>query len=656
MKIDKKKVNKIIEIILLVIIFFIGIRKGGYYKSDSLPFIFLIVIFGITYLLLNIRDIKKNSVIFLFLIILALSYTIPLVIKNTATISGAINMAIKIFSLSIIYIVFANSDNKKGIKSWFIITTIIFGILAVDECSLKIFDPILNFLGGGYVEENSGRLAGIMQYSNILALMCLISIIFILYDIFESKKSASIKKAIITFFTIVILLTESKLVIILYIASFITFAIKNKKYMSILWGALNLLYCIIISSFMLIYNSLIVLVIACLILSLYLYLEYKLKNKSNILNIINICVLLVLITLALLVFFNQNIGIVKSIKEYFNNFYSTKLRIVYYIDSLKLIIQTPKNFLFGLGGNAFRTMYETVQDVEYISLETHSAILQIFLEGGIIGLFSILTIVTYVLKNAKNSKEKLAFLMTFIFLCFDVFLTYTFMLYLFIILISLLELKTSTINNKEIIIYISLCIGVSVFITLQFIAYMCMPITIGDLNNTLDEQESVLKNMELALRFDPYDLEYRRSYTQALNIYIEILNTKEEIYGVDNSIQKQEAISKIYNNVKSENSFEKSNKYTIEDYMYYVYKYLEKLVLINYSENINFGYEEYLNVMLSNLDKLYNEHGYNEYALNIYTEYLNLIYNKYVYVNMMLNNPQITNILNTLKENEYISL
>ena len=87
-----------------------------------------------------------------------------------------------------------------------------------------------------------------------------------------------------------------------------------------------------------------------------------------------------------------------------------------------------------------------------------------------------------------------------------------------------------------------------------------------------------------------------------------------------------------------------------------MYKYLDDLVLINYFGNINLGYEEYLNEMIVNLDKLYKEHSYNDYALDIYDEYLNLIYDKYIYVNTILNDIKITNTLNSLKENEYISL
>lgn len=656
MLIDKKKIDKVIEIVLLVIMFFIGIRKGGYYKSDSLPLILLIVFLGAIYLILNIKNIKKNNIIFLFLIILALSYWIPLGIKNTATISGAINMAIKISSLSIIYLIFKNSDNKEIIKKWIIISTVIFGILAIDECTFKVLNPILNFLGGGYVTENNDRIAGVMQYSNILALMCLISIIFILYDIFDNKSKTYLKKAIITFLTIIVSLTESKLVIILYIVSFAIFSIKNKKYIAILEGIVNLLYCIIISSLMAIYNPIIVLIFASLFLSLDLYIEYKLKDKRRIINIINICLIVIFAAMVLIILFKQDVGITKSVKEYFTNFYSTKLRFVYYIDSLKLIANTPINFLFGLGGNAFRTMYETVQSTEYISLETHSALLQIFLESGMLGLFSILAIVVYLLKKAKDSKEKLAFLITFIFLCFDVFLTYTFMLYLFVILVSLLEVKDSLFKRWQSALYILFCIGLTIAILVQFIAYMYMPTTIGDLNNTLEEQDKVIKNMEIALRLDPYDLEYRRMYTQALNIYIEILNIKEEIYGADNSLAKQESILKIYDNISRENSFERSNKYTIEDYVYYTYKYLDEIVLIKYAENINVGYEEYLNDMIKKLEKLYNEHMYNDYALDIYAEYLNLICDKYTYVNIMLNDNKITDMLNSLKENKCISL
>lgn len=656
MQINKSKINKIIEIIILIIMFFIGIRKGGYYKADSLPLIFLVVFFGLIYLLLNIRDIKKNSIVFLFLIILAMSYAIPIFIGNAATISGAINFTIKVSSLSIIYMIFSNSENKKDIRKWVIITTFIFGILAIDELTYRVLDSILKVLGGGYVSDNNGRIAGVMQYSNVLALMCLISIIFVVYNLLENKKTISLKKALITFFTLILTLTESKLVFLLYILTFIIYAIKNKRYSSIFEWILNLFFCIIISSFMILYNVIIVSLIACILLCLYLYLNHKLKNNYKLKYIIDVVIFCVIIVLGALVIFKENVGIIKSVKTYFNNFNSTKLRIIYYIDTIKLITKTPLNLIFGMGGNAFRTMYETVQETEYISLETHSAILQIFIESGVFGVVSILTIIIYTLNKAKNNGAKLAFFVTVIFMCFDVFFTYTFMMYMFVMLISLLELRSTSVRKVYKLLYLLLCFCLNTVVIIQFIAYMYMPTTIGDLNNTLDKQKEILNKMEIALAFDPYDLEYIRAYTQGLNIYIEILNTKEELYGVDNSLEKLDAISRVYNNVKKENSYEKSNKYTIEDYVYYVYKYIDKIVLLNYSENINWGYELYLKDMLSNLEKLYIEHSHNEYAVDIYKEYLNLIYSKYIYVNTMLNNVNITNILNGLKENEYISL
>ena len=102
--------------------------------------------------------------------------------------------------------------------------------------------------------------------------------------------------------------------------------------------------------------------------------------------------------------------------------------------------------------------------------------------------------------------------------------------------------------------------------------------------------------------------------------------------------------------------YEKSNKYVYRDYIYYVCEYLDYIVQNNYSENINLGYEIYLEKLLDILEKLKKEHSFNDYAMQVYYEGIDTIYYKYTQINLLLNNQKINDILMSIEENVGISL
>ena len=151
-------------------------------------------------------------------------------------------------------------------------------------------------------------------------------------------------------------------------------------------------------------------------------------------------------------------------------------------------------------------------------------------------------------------------------------------------------------------------------------------------------------------------MDYRRNYTLACTTYLDILDIKEELYGKYDIEKKNEIINKIYKNVIKECLYEKNNKYAIEDSVYYVYKYLDELVISNYNNDKKTGYEYYLFQMLDNIQKLRDNHSKNNYAMELYKKFISEIYIKYSYVNSIINSNLIEKELNTLKENESISL
>ena len=230
------------------------------------------------------------------------------------------------------------------------------------------------------------------------------------------------------------------------------------------------------------------------------------------------------------------------------------------------------------------------------------------------------------------------------------------MMYILAIILAIPKLEEKNVNNIEKACNILIFIGVFVITTMQCIAIFTEPVEVDNLNNNIEKQESIVKRCEIALKFDKYDVEYLKNYTRACSTYIEILEIKEELYGQDNSEKINDTINKIYSNTQNEIKYEKSNKYAIEDSVYYTYKYVDQLVAINYAQKEVQGYETYLAQMLENIEKLRQEHSLNDYAMSVYSSCINQLYNKYSYVNSILNSDKIQKDLNALKENEYISL
>ena len=654
MQINKEKIKSIIEYVLIFLIFFVGIRKGGYYKEDSLIFVYIIQLVALLHCLFNDK-IKINYVVGICLIFFCISYFLPVIIGNVATISGALNIGIRIYSMFLIYLVVTNSKNKEKYIKSIVGITLVLGILALDEMSFRIFERPLNFLGGGYISEETSRVSSVLQYSNILGILCLISIIYLyslLKKVNKSITNVVILKILITFFTIIVLLTESKMVLLLYLIVGIVSSFIEKKVENIFYIALNLLISIVIV-LLVKQISIFVIIPSIIAMIIYFILEEILKNKKRkYLFLYNaICISIII---AIFIFgFNyiENIGIISSIEDYLHNFNSTKLRFIYYQDALKLIVDSPLNFIFGLGGNAYRTMYETVQSIEYISLETHSFFVQVFLESGVIGLISIIIPIIYLLKNSKNFLARKILFVLIIFATFDVFLTYTFMLFILAIIMAFCDVKQKEVNLKFKAINIIIYTSIFVLQTLQVIAFFIEPIEVNNLNKTLNEQEKIINRCEIALKLDPFDIEYIRNCNVAYTTYLEMLEIKKELYGSDYTISSYDIVNKIYKNIEIENIYEKSNKYALEDNIYYINKYVNELVFSNYSNDIEKGYEYYLGKLINNLDRLRLEHNKNNYAIDIYNELSNDVYSNYSSINLTINSQEISNRINTLKEN-----
>lgn len=658
--IKKENIKTILEYVLLVFLFFIGIKKGGYYKQDELILVYLVQVISGIFFILNIKSIKSIKITDILFLIFSLSYFLSLFFIP-ATMSGALNVVIKVYTMFLLYCVVSISKNKEKYVKAIVIFTVIFSIIGIDEIGARILDKPLKLIGSGYLEYE-GKISSVFQYSNLLGILCVISIVYLKDKLFKRENELKISYILINvcvlFLGLVIILTQSKMALFLYVISSVLVCIFNKKYKDIIKVFFDLIYSFILSILIMQYN-----VYAVLILGLIIYFGANyLINIPKLKNISNYIVGIFVIASIIFFIFNTSIldksGVILKFKEYFTDFDSTISRFTYYVDALKLSTSSITNFLFGTGGNGFRTLYETVQQQQYISMEVHSIFIQILVESGVIGLISFLILTFIILKNGKNNIYKFIIVNILVFSCFDVYFTYTYMLFILSIFIAVCCESMKEIKLNKIYLSINIVVFTLIFVinTSLVIGYIIEPIDIANLNNSLEEQQKVINKCDLALKFDRYDLDYISNYNVACNTYIQIMDIKKELYGQDDEEKRKEIISIIENNLNSELKYEKSNKYVYRDYIYYICEYLDYVVQNNYSNNIKLGYEIYLDNLLNILERLRLEHSNNDFAMQVYNQGVEKVYYKYSQVNLLINSDKINSILTSIEENISISL
>ena len=105
------------------------------------------------------------------------------------------------------------------------------------------------------------------------------------------------------------------------------------------------------------------------------------------------------------------VDLINKIQDVLHGSDSYNLRIIYYKDALKIWRSSPKNILFGVGGEGFNELYQTVQTINYTSTEVHNSFLQILVESGLLGFSCIVSVIVLYICISKNSVYKYATLL-----------------------------------------------------------------------------------------------------------------------------------------------------------------------------------------------------------------------------------------------------
>lgn len=313
MIVDFKKVNFkiIIDYIIVILLFFLSIKKGGFYISDGITFNISIIIISLIYFIFNIvkkdllnnlneikfkkifnidnikKYIKKADYINVLFFVLSIAYILPIVFKTSANLYESVFEVLRVCNMFFIYNIVKRSDNKKIYINSLLIILFIQCLIGIDELGKRYLEPTLNIFNSGYLDTNLTRLSGTIQYANNLGIFIAMSFVIVFDKFFKNQKKYLY--VILSIFLSSVLLTGSRMVLLILIIAILIYILKNKKIynsneMILIFITLfvsSLIYITILSNYILIKSNLIYLIFVIFILFSYMciYVYSKIKSK-----------------------------------------------------------------------------------------------------------------------------------------------------------------------------------------------------------------------------------------------------------------------------------------------------------------------------------------------------------------------------------------
>lgn len=248
----KITLKKIIDYVLVFLLFILSIKKGGFYKSDTIFFnlgVNILAIFSI--ILNNLKYINNKKRIFdigNILLLFSTAYILPVLLRNCTSLNDSIFEFIRYYNMYLIYIIVSNSDNKKIYINGIIAISVVLVIFGIDQMGCRYMSDILSKVNSGYLDSNIDRMSSTIQYANVFAIICLVAYILVLdklKNIKENKKTLYLYNILQFVMLIGIFLSMSRTVIILGIVVLTYYLLKYRDIEINKNIVLNLIYSLI---------------------------------------------------------------------------------------------------------------------------------------------------------------------------------------------------------------------------------------------------------------------------------------------------------------------------------------------------------------------------------------------------------------------------
>ena len=310
-----KKINlkKMLDIFIVILLFFTCIKKGGFYKNDVLTINLIITAIGIIYLAITTINDKKSvvSIASIFSLLLAISYFLPILFDNYADMSDSIFEMVRYFNLYIVYKIVSESDNKKIYEKGIVVITLIECIIGIDGIGNRYLAGLLNFFKSGYLSKDFTRISGTIQYANVFAMLCAISLFILLFKVMKKNKYNFINASCFYFILTSLILTQSRAVMAIFIVFLVYYIIssyiKRKENIkeAIITLVFNFIFSIICAT--LIYNFAMcngkIYVVTAIMLFINVLLNILLYKYNKVVDLINIKKLSIALISGIIVYF-----------------------------------------------------------------------------------------------------------------------------------------------------------------------------------------------------------------------------------------------------------------------------------------------------------------------------------------------------------------
>ena len=311
-----KKINfkNIVDYIIVILLFFLSIKKGGFYISDGVTFnisilsisfiYFIYCIFkkGLTNLLDNLNEIKlknifeldniKNNIkkidyINILFFVLSISYILPIIFKTYINLYESFFEVLRIFNMFLIYNIVKRSNNKKIYIKGFLAIILIQCFIGIDELGKMYLESVLNIFNSGYLDTNLTRLSGTIQYANNLGIFIAMAFVIVFDKFFKNQKKYIY--VILAIFLSSVLLTGSRMVLLILIIALIIYIFKMKGIYNLnemvlvttLLFLTSLIYVTILSNYILLKSNFVYIIFILFIFFNYFCINIYKKVKNN---------------------------------------------------------------------------------------------------------------------------------------------------------------------------------------------------------------------------------------------------------------------------------------------------------------------------------------------------------------------------------------
>lgn len=257
----KEKVQKLLDIIICILLFIVAISKGGFYKEDILFPVVAIISLGFVYcvikIFLNIKEngiVKKNKLVVgldLAMILLPISYLLPVVFKSYVSLENSIFEFMRYASTSIVYFIARTSKSKNMYLNLVLVIACTTAVFGIDEITYRIVERMN--LPINYLLQNGSIVSSMVQYANVAAILMILGVLVAIYKL--QKTQNKLYLFLIVLLQSTVFLTTSRMAFAVTLGIMVVLCVvtlRHKKagnaFLCVIIGAISLMIAGIVST------------------------------------------------------------------------------------------------------------------------------------------------------------------------------------------------------------------------------------------------------------------------------------------------------------------------------------------------------------------------------------------------------------------------